>query len=359
MSGLTGFRESFQFVDGASASDGPNLTNAITAAKYTAPFGITPFLKSRVLGAWFEFNATLTATAAESPVTGSDLLDLFLGGGGQIIVSAETNGPIQSQVINRATAEFNWAVCTDVNPNVGSNPTFASAGAANVTAYLFLPLGQNASSVKFLMPGSIANAYAANVTVAYTSIYSYVISTDWTGTVVYNEQETASLGTKSVDMTPYVPKTVKPDAIFLKGESSTTITAATLITVNNAVLTQTSATNIGQFAAAAIANVAGPTYTTDNGFVLYGNGYAYKTFQLTFSTATTHYISYLEVSGGEPTATQGSGSPTPAEPATSMQGQVTPSGEVRSGAGGGGASAATAALLRSKGSTGGIISRRA
>lgn len=353
-SGLTGFRDSFQFVDGASVSDGPNLTNAITAGKYTAPFGIVPFLKPRVLGTWVEFNATLTATGPESPVAGSDQLDLFLSGGGDIEVSAETNGPLQSQIITRKGAEFVWAVATDVNPNVAANPTFASASTASVTTYLFIPLGQPASSIKFKMPGNITAAYASGVTISYTSIYTYVVSTEWTGTVVFNEQETASLGTTSVDMTPYVPKTVAPDFVFMAGESSTTITAQTLITVDGQVLSQTTATTVAQFAAAAAANVAGATYTTDNGYIFYGNGKAFRTFQLTFSSGTTHYILYLQVAGGEPTANQGSPAPTPAEPAVALQGQVTPSGQVRA-AGGPAASLGS----RKGGSSGSIISRRA
>ena len=357
MSGLTGFRQAFQFIDGASASDGPNLTNAITAGNYTAPFGMVPTNKPRVLGAWFRFIATLTATAAETPTSGTDALDLFLSNGADIEIAAETNGPIQSQTITRKMAEFVWAVCTDVNPNVAAATTFTTSGTSVETIYLFLPLGQAACSVKFKMPGSIAATYAANVTISYTSIYSYVISTDWTGQVVYNEQNTASLGTTNVDMTTYVPKTVKPDAIFLAGETTTTITSATLITVDSLTWLQTTVTTVSQFAANAIANVAGDTYTTGNGFVIYGGGYAFQTFQLTFSSATTHFIGYLQISGGEADATQSSGSPTPAPAATSSEGHQTPAGQVKAQGGaphGGGGHLS----LASGGGQGGIISRR-
>jgi hypothetical protein len=355
MSGLTGFRQAFQFIDGASASDGPNLTNAITAGNRTAPFGMVPLNKTRVLGAWFRFIATTTATAAATPVSGSDALDLFLSGGADIEISAETNGPLKSQILGRKTAEFMWAVCTDVNPNVAAATTFTTSGTSTETIYLFLPLGQAACSVKFLMPGNISAAYSANVTISYTSIYSYIISTDWAGEVVYNEQETASIGTTNVDMTPYVPKTVKPDAIFLSGESTTTVTSLTMITVGGTTWLQTTVTTVSQFAAAAIANVAGATYTTNNGFVIYGGGFAFQTFQMTFSSATTHFIAYLQISGGEPVATQASGSPTPAPPATSLQGTQTPAGQVKAQ---GGAAGAGLPTLKGGGAAGGIISRR-
>ena len=358
MSGLTGFRQAFQFIDGASASDGPNLTNAITAGNYTAPFGMVPLNKPRVLGTWFRFIATLTGTGAVTPVAGSDALDAFLSGGADIEISAETNGPLKSQVLNRKTAEFMWAVCTDVNPGVAALPTFASTGTSTLTAYLFLPLGQNACSVKFKMPGNITSAYASGVTISYTSIYSYVISTDWAGEVVYNEQNTASLGTTNVDMTPYVPKTVKPDAIYLAAETTTTITSATMITVGGVTWLQTTVTTVSQFAAAAIANVAGSTYTTGTGFVIYGGGFAFQTFQLTFNSATTHFIAYLQVNGGEPVATQSTGSPTPAPASTEMKGYQTPAGQVKAQGGGSGSGGSLGTALKTKGSIGAIISRR-
>lgn len=356
---LGGFRQAFALNDAANASFIDNQTSGLSAGGYTQPFEIVPFKKPRCLGAIFKVAATLTSTAPETPVTGSDALDLVLSGGGDIEVSAETGGQLRCQSITRAFAEFIWAVTTNQALGVAANHTFASASTFSVTIYLFVPLGMDAASVKLKLAGNITAAYTTGVTIVYTSVKCYVVSTNYTGTVAFMQENTASLATNAVNMMSYIPKTVAPDAIFMDGETSTTITQATLVTVSGMVLLQTTDTDINQqsWAAGAIADISGQTYTTTAGFVIAGNGEAFRTFQLWFSSATTHYIGYLQIQGGEPTASTPTAQPTQATPAVSLQGAVTPSGGVRA-VSPGGSGAGTGLKIGTGGSAGQIISHR-
>src|SRR5208282_277980 len=161
-------------------------------------------------------------------------------------------------------------------------------------------------------------------------------------------------------MLTYIPGGVAPDAIFMKGETSSTITQVTLITVDGTVLAQTTATAINQLGAAAIANTAGATYTTTAGFVLAGNGAAFRTFQLAFASATTHFVGYIQSAGGEDTMIQSAPGATPAPAAVSKKGTVTDSGKVASVQTGGLATGFGGALTKNlaQGAAGSIISRR-
>ena len=355
---FSGFRQAWALNDAANASFIDNQTSGLAAGNYTQPFEIVPFKKPRALGAIFKFAYTLTASAPETPVAGSDALDCILSGGGDIEVSAETGGQTKSQAITRKFAEFCWAVTTNQPLGVAANPTFASASSQTVTTYLFVPLGMAAASVKIKLAGNITGAYASGVTISYTSVKCYVVSTDFTGTVAFMQENTASLAQNAVNMLSYIPKTVAPDAIFMDAETSTTITQASLITVSGMVLLQTTDTDINQqaWAAGAIADISGQTYTTSLGFVIQGNGEAFRTFQLWFSSATTHYIGYLQIAGGEPYSPTPPAQPTQATPATSLDGTVTPSGGVKAATGGQGSSGGPMALQH--GSAGSIISRR-
>ena len=356
---VIGYRQNFQVLDSASASFSESQTSGLVAGQYTQPFSVTPFLKPYSLGVWMQFVGALTASAAEAPTSGTDSLDLFFN---ELEVSPSVGGETRSVALTRQFAEFAWVFCTDVNPNVAAAPTFTTSGTATVTTYLYVPLGGNAASVKVKLQGVATAVYAANVTYTFTSVTTYVISSNWSGIVAFQEQNTASLGSSLQSMLNYVQGAVAPDAIFLKGETSTTITQVTLITVAGIVLAQTTATAINQLGAAAICNVAGSTYTTSAGFVLTGNGQAFRTFQLAFSSATTHFIGYVQCAGGEDTLVGMSPGPTAAPPAVQNTGTVTPSGgvaSVKSTLPTAAIAPGGAALKLKPGSAGGIISMRA
>lgn len=300
----------------------------LTAGKPTRYFQYTPMAgMPYVLGAFLKLQATLTATGPATPAAGSDNLDFFIGGGGLLQVYAAPGGPQKCESLNRQTAEFVWAVVSNTSFSVGSCPTFASAGTSAVTVYLFVPLGVGAGAIRVVLPGAITGVYSSGVTIAYNYITSYVVSTTWSGTVAFNEQKTPSLGSGTQSIASYVPTTIAPDAVFMQGETSSTITYVAITTTGGYILCQSSDTDVLEQGANVIAPVAGVTYTTSAGFVIAGNQQAFATFQVTFASATTHYVAYLQVAGGnEVPNPQAADLGAPA--AVSLQGTPTPTGGV-------------------------------
>ena len=325
---LDGFRQAFsQAASGVSFKE--QQTSGLSAGQYTQNFSLTPQNgKPNVLGVFLKMVGSLTATAAQTPVSGTDQLDLFIGGGGTIEVAPAAGAQTRAKTITRQFAEFIWAVTTNWNFSVSAAPTFASAGSSTVTAYVFIPVGGQAAVVKVKLPGAITSVYAADVTISYTSVTTGIVSSDYSAVVAFNEELTASLGTSYQSLINYVPKDIAPDVVFLKGESSSTITQLSITTVDGMILVNTTDTDLLEFAAQSVAVSAGDTYTTTNGFVIMGDQKSFSTFQVTFASATTHYIGYLQVSGGAPTAPAPNPQPTQAPPAVQQTGAVTPGGGV-------------------------------
>ncbi len=372
---LQTYREAFILNAGAPAF-GEQQTNGLSAGQVTQYFSMTPRGGNPyVLGAFFNFVGVATATGAESPTAGTDQLDPFIGGGGTITVSAASGGAQRGQTLTRQFAEFIYAVVTNTSFTIAANTTFASASTSNYSVTLYVPIGGTAAVVQFQLPGAVTNIWSSGVTFSYTSITSYIVSSSWSGVVVFNEEKTASLGSGLQTVTNYVPQAISPDAVFMQGESSTTITQVYIQTVTGFVLVTSTATSVVELGAAAVAPVAGTTYTTGNGFVIMGNQQAFGIFQLTFASATTHFIGYLQCAGGQDVLSSPTPAPTAAPPATNQVGTVTPSGGVTwagqggstpspPGVSGPGSQVSTgggrgiASPLGSGGTAGGIISRR-
>ena len=354
---LEGYRQAY-VLNAGNATFGEQVTTGLSAGSPTPWFSIKPIGgKSAALGAFFNFVATVTATGASTPTAGTDQLDPFIGGGGQVIVAAAPGGVQRGQTKTRQFAEFVYAVVTNYPFSIAANTTFASAGSSAYSVILYVPTG-GVTAIQFLLPGAITNIWATNVTISYTSITSYIVSGDWSGSVAFNEEKTASLGSGLQTVTNYVPQTIAPDAVFMQGESSSTITQVYVQTVNGFALVTSTATTVLQQGAGGIAAVAGTTYTTTAGFVIAGNRQVFQIFQLTFASATTHFIGYLQVAGGADTAPSVSAATTAGPPATKQSGTVTPAGQVAyAGAPGGGGGGGVASVAGG-GSTGAIISRR-
>lgn len=324
------FRDAFADIAGAQQY-GEQQTQGLTGGQYTQPFSLTPRSgKKAVLGVWLKFKATLTATGAESPVAGSDALDLFLNqtGGAVVEVSPAQGTSSRAKSLTRQFAEFMWAWSTNTSFSVAAAPTFSSASTAVVTVNAFFPIGGPAAVIKVKLPASITAVYATGVTVVYNSITSYIVSSDYTAICAYNEEFTASLGSGYQSIANYTPKTVSPDAIFMEAETSTTITQVNITTIDSLVLVNTTDTDTLQAGAQQIAPIAGATYTTTAGFVIVGNRKSFATFEVNFASATTHYVGYAQISGGDSTPPNPSPQPTQATPAVSQVGQQTASGQV-------------------------------
>ena len=98
---LGGFREAYSY-DAGNASFSEQQTNGLAAGRYSQYFSFTPRNgKTNVLGAVFKFIGVATATGPETPVAGTDSLDLFIGGnslsqGGDVEVAAAAGASEQS-----------------------------------------------------------------------------------------------------------------------------------------------------------------------------------------------------------------------------------------------------------------------
>jgi hypothetical protein len=356
---LEGFRQAY-VLNAGTATFGEQVTTGISAGTPTPWFAIKPMGgKSAAIGAFFNFVGVATASGPATPVAGSDQLDPFIGGGGQVIVGVAAGGVQRGQTKTRQFAEFVYAVVTNYPFSIAANTTFASAGTSNYSVTLFVPTG-GVTAIQFMIPSGVTASWASAVTFAYTSITSYIVSADWSGAVAFNEEKTASLGSGLQTITNYVPQTISPDAVFMQGESSATITQVYIQTVNGFALITSTATAVLQAGAGGIAAVAGTTYTTTAGFVIAGNQQAFQIFQVTFASATTHFIGYVQIAGGADTAPSVSPAPTAGPPAVKQSGTVTAAGQVAyAGApGGGSGSGGAAGVLARGGSTGAIISRR-
>ncbi len=333
---IAAFREAYA-QSAANASFGEQQTSGLSAGQYTQYFNLTPRNgKPAVLGTILKFVGTLTATAAQTPVSGSDALDLFIGGGGTLEIAPSSGAATRAKTLTRQFAEFIYAVATNTNFSIAACPTFASAGTSTVTTYVFVPVGGEAAVIKAKLAGNITGAYAADVTIAYTSVTTYIVSSTFSGVTAFNEELTASLGTSYQSLMNYIPKTVAPDYVFMKGESDTTITQVSVATMDGAILVNTTDTDVLELAANSVAVSAGTTYTTALGFVIAGDQKAFQTFQVTFASATTHNIGYVQFAGGPDVQPGPTPSPKDAPAAVNQTGKVTASGGVAvAGAGSG------------------------
>lgn len=338
MSNVTGFRQSYYQTSGIQAR-GDQQTQGLTAGQQTMDFPLTPRNgKHNVLGVWIKFVGALTATGAATPTGGTNALDLFIGqaGGGYVQLSPQGGTASRAKSITRQFAEFIWAYCTDTAFTVAAAPTFASAGSKTVTVSAFFPVGGQAAVWKAQLAASITGVYSSGVTISYTSVTSYIVSSDFSGVVAYGEEFTPSLGAGYQSVNKYRPQSTAPDVVFMQGETSATITQLSVTDIDGVIIENTVDTDTLQLGAAAIAPIAGTTYTTSAGFVFPADRKQFSTFDVNFASATTHYIGFLQVAGGESTSATANPQPTAATPAVSQVGAVTASGGVAQKLGGGG-----------------------
>jgi hypothetical protein len=337
MSNVYGFRQSYALCSGIQAR-GQQQTQGLTPGQQTDDFDLTPRNgKKNVLGAWIKFKATLTATGAMTPTTGTDALDLFIGqaGGGYVQLSPSGGTSSRAKSITRQMVEFIWAYCTDSTFTVAAAPTFTTSGTADVVVNVFFPVGGEAAIWKAQLCAAITGVYSSAVTISYTSITSYIVSSDFAGVVAYQEEFTASLGAAYQSILKYTPKQVAPDVVFMAGEDYTTITQLSVTDIDSTIIENSVDTDTLEAGAAAIAPIAGTTYTTSAGFVFPADRKTFLTFDVNFSSATTHYIGYLQVAGGASTSASATPMPTAASPAVNNVGAVTASGGVAAKVGGG------------------------
>jgi len=311
--------------------------SSLSAGQYT------PYFKAKgrggkknCLGLMMKGIYVLTAGAAQAPVAGSDALDPLLGGAGlgQLELAPATGTAGRASALTRQFVEFLYAYCTNTSFTIAALPTFASAGTATITVSWFVPVGGEGAVMRLKLPAAITAFYAANVTVAYTSLTSYIVSSNFTGRVAWREEKTASLGTSFQSIMDNLPKDIAPNVVFMQGESSATITQIAITTIDGQLLVDTVDTDTLEVGAAGIAPIAGATYTTTAGFVIACNQQTFDSFRCAFASATTHFVGFVEVTGGAEQASNESPSTTQASPAVEKVGRVTSSGDIATGSGG-------------------------
>lgn len=339
---LIAFRDAYSR-DAGNLSFGEQVTTGLTAGTPTPWFSAVPKNgKPNVLGMVFKCVYALTATGAITPQAGTDVLDPLLQYG-QIDVSGASGAAGRSQNLTRQFIEFVYAAFTNTAFTIAALPTFASTGAATVTVSFFIPLGGPAAAVRLKLPAAILGAAgsagvpaypyatAATITISYTSITSYIVSTDFTGVAAFREEKTPVLGTGMQSLMNFIPKDVAPDASFQLGETGgsagtiTQVLVQDITGVNEVTATDTDALQLG---AAAYAPVAGATYTTTAGFVMALDGKQFSIFEENFAASNAHYIGFAQCSNGAETISNIEPQPTAATPAVQNTGTVTASGQV-------------------------------
>jgi len=389
------FRDAYAYEAGC-LTYGEQQTQGLSPGQYTQYFNITPRAgKSCALGAIFKFVGSLvitasaplnsipsasTAAAPDYPfVNGGsfDDLDLIIGNGGSVEISASPGAAARAQAVTRQFAEAIWAESTNTSftvptTGVASGYTTGNAGVA-ITVYLFVPVGGPAAAVRIKLAAAVSGAiigqsvpvFASGATMSYTSVTSYIISSNFSGVAAFKEELTPSLGTSLQEFVRYVPVTVAPDFIFMAGDQSgnANVSTGTVSTVTQVLITDTGGlqfvsvtdTDVLELGAAAFAPIAGTTYCTKLGFVITGDQRTFQSFQLAFVYTSVHFIGYFQIAGGEDAYPNKVPAPVQGTPAVTQTGSVTASGQVAATNSGGGGGAK--ALIKG-GSQGSIISRR-
>jgi hypothetical protein len=324
---IQAFRDAYTR-DAGNMDFGEQVTTGLSAGTNTPWFNCVPHKGTRVLGVFAKWVYVLTASGAKTPVAGSDALDPILNGG-TLDVSGGTGTANRSQLQTRPFAEFVYAATTNVAFTIAALPTFASASAATVTVTFFIPLGMDAGKFRIKLPGAITtSSYTTNVTISYTSITTQVVSTTFTGSVAFRQELSPSLGTGLQSVMGWIPLDIAPNAAFMDAETSTTITQVLATDIGHGIALDSADTDALQIGAAAFAPIASATYTTTAGFVMTLNQKTFASFRINFTVATTHYMGFLECTGGDTALSNTSSSPTQATPAIQNQGSVTASGQV-------------------------------
>lgn len=330
---IQAFRDAYTR-DAGNIDFGEQVTQGLSAGTNTPWFNCVPHKGTRVLGVIAKCIYVLTATGAKTPVAGSDVLDPILNGG-TLDVSGGTGTANRSQLQTRPFAEFIYAATTNTAFTIAALPTFASASTATVTVSFFIPLGMTAGKFRIKLPGSITtSSYTTLVTISYTSITTQIVSTTFGGSVAFRQELSPSLGTGLQSVMTWIPLDIAPDVAFMDAETSSTITQVLATNIDQSIALDSADTDALQVGAAAFAPIAGATYTTAAGFVMTLQQKTFASFRLNFASGTTHFMGFLQCTGGDVAIENLNPAPTQAQPATSNDGSITPSGQVAAGGGG-------------------------
>ena len=184
-------------------------TSPLTGPVWTQWFIAGSKAGKNVLAFLCYFSVAETATAAETPATGTDLLDLGLD---QLQVSSDpTQDPFTYLVDRKAVEEFeriSFNLSGLSYPRSAAH-TFAGAGTNTDTVSLLVPAGGPVAALRVHVP-SITGVYAANVTATVTmtvdAIYGesdiIVVGKETNGSAVSGKQDLLNLNLLPADISP-------------------------------------------------------------------------------------------------------------------------------------------------------------
>lgn len=265
--------------------------------------------KSSVLAAYCKFSYTVSGTTI-TPVTGADVLDVVIQG---VQVADQAGGKIRSDAITRKGMEDVEQAAFDTSygyPRSAPSPT-----AGTYTAFLYVPIGGPAASIRFQMASSTAG-YSAG-TVVLNSVTVYKILGDNDTVVAFHEQNTPSLGSGLQDMHAYLSPSLAPSLIVLVTDTSSGITLVNLAGQKGNLLV--TAADIDAVSNGAIA------YTPRTGALAQGVALAAdetvpSVFQVQFGSAETHDLLEIQFGGSQVTNPPPHPETTPASPAVDTVG---------------------------------------
>ncbi len=339
---LTAYRDDFT-TNAANAQFAVQQTSGLTLGFMSQYLNLKPLQLPYVIAARVVVVYNITATAAVAPNSGTDILDVVAGNGGQVMVFPGPNAAFRSQLLSRKAVESVEKFAFDINYGYPrpALPTFSVAGTQTVTASFYLPVGGPAASLRFMLPAAPQNLYATPADVTFTPVSITIYPVEGTNATVWTYQEsvTPSLGTGLQSVQGYIPNDVQPSVIFEMGESTSTITSVFAVALNGTQLYNTQdVTSISQGATALTPRTGPDPYALD----IPAMGAGFLTLQEVFVNAGTHDFVYLQLAGSQvanpgqeaaPTQGEATGS---APPAVKQVGTVNQAGAVQAAPPGGG-----------------------
>lgn len=309
-------------------------TTGLTFGQYTQWFDIVPQTKANVLAAYVKVSYTVTGTPAAQ--TNADQLDIFLG---QMQIAPSARVMPRSQSLTRRFMEDVEQISFDTNfIGASTYPRAAPQTAAGTySAFVYVPVGGSANSLRMLLPSS-TNAYTT-AAVAINSVTVYAVEGDNDTVITFKENNTPSLGSAIQSIKNYIPDDVQPDVLLMVGDSAsggvTQVTQAFLADQTGQI--SIAATDIDAIGNGLIAITprtgplgntvtipGGATKSVDFGVALQGG--VLKIAQLAFSVATTHIVGVLQYAGSADVPQQPV-QVTPAPPAVNQVGSQNAAGK--------------------------------
>lgn len=231
MSDILNFRDAFHAV-GLSSSNRRRYANL--APGYTQWVKCQGVGGSNLLAICFEGSVALSASASQSAVANSDLLDEIVSGQeiaplGQVNPRIKCTDRFGVEELERLVLDTSERVSGTADGNIGSYQratpvAFTASGTRTDTMSWVCPVGGPACSARVQIP-SITSSFAADVTVTSYTLAWFEIYSDYGGVVAAQQVSTGDIGSGNQDITDTLDKAASnlaPDLIDFIGITTST-----------------------------------------------------------------------------------------------------------------------------------------